>query len=161
MFKKIAFFLGFLWTLPVSLGFWIFGIVLLVTGQIQKFKMYPDFTFLWDLTNEGWFCRKAFSDRGWGGWSCGNNIVVIDSDTERWERTVKHENRHCQQQYACGLFFYPIYIINSIWIWLFQRSKHSYYDNWFERGARSYAGQKVEIPKEQWSQGMTDRWAWW
>ena len=161
MFKKILFFLGFLWCLPISILFWIFGVVLLLTKQIQKFEVnWDDFTFLWDLKNNGWFCKVFFLGRGWGGYSCGNNIIVVDSDTERWKRTIKHEQKHCHQQFILGVLFPVAYIIESLTIYFFEKDKHSYYSNAYERAARKYASQQVDIPKSQWKDGIDDRWCW-
>ncbi len=60
-----------------------------------------------------------------------------------------------------GIFFYLIYIGDSIFIFVFIKDKHSYIDNHLERNARSAAGQKVDIPRNEWIHGPYDRWPWW
>ena len=161
MFKKLFFVLGFIWAVPFSVFGWLLGIFLLVTRQVDLFKIQSDLTFIWDLKEEGFFFKKAFGNRGWIGFSLGNNIFVRDLDSARHGRTLKHESKHCHQAYVLGIFFYPVYILESLRIFFFIPEKHSYYDNWFERMAREYAGQEVNIPKSWWRDGPNDRWAWW
>jgi hypothetical protein len=111
-------------------------------------------------SGRGWLYSKW---RDWRGWS-GPAVEVI-----RWEgqtsatfsRTLRHEIVHLDQQFRWGLAFYPAYLLASLWIWLFQRKKHAYLDNPFERVARAWAGQPVDIPREDWPQGPGDRWPWW
>lgn len=159
--KSFLYFLGFLWLLPISLLGFVLGLLLLALRQIEQVKWRSDFTVVWDLADYGWFFREAFYDRGWVGFSFGCHIFVKDMQEARLDRTLQHEARHCYQQYVLGIFFYPVYVLNSVWIWLFQRGKHSYYDNFFEVAARRAAGQPVKISKERWASGINDRWAWW
>jgi hypothetical protein len=158
---KIRHILGFIWCLPISILFWVLGLFLLITKQIEKFKVNDDLIFLWDLKNEGWFCKKAFGARGWGGFSCGNNIVVVDSDTARWKRSVKHERRHCYQQYIFGIIFPVLYLLNSLFIYVFYPDEHIYLHNTFEVDARRAAGQLIDIPRAKWPDGPNDRNPWW
>ena len=72
-----------------------------------------------------------------------------------------HELRHVQQQCWLGILMPLAYVVSSIAIWLYGHDKHAYYDNWFERDARRYAGQQVEIPRDRWPDGPHDRWPWW
>jgi hypothetical protein len=105
-----------------------------------------------------------FKERGWLGFGWGNNILMggpVYSAGAKVDRTILHETKHCYQQYRWGILFPFVYILNSVYIFIFISKKHSYYDNCFERDARAFAGQLVEIPKEQWAQGPTDRWSWW
>ena len=154
-------FLGFLWSLPTSIIGFLLGLLLLLLKQIERVKWRSDFTIIWDLANNGWFWRDTFLSRGWVGFSLGCHIFVKDISITRECRTLRHETRHCYQQYALGVFFYPVYIIHSVWIWLFQNDKHSYYDNFLERDARRAAGQREEIPSYLWGQGPSDRWFFW
>jgi len=159
--KSFLFLLGWLWLLPISILGLALGFLLLVMRQIERVKRCTDGTIIWDLADYGWFFREAFYDRGWAGFSFGCHIFVKDMQEARLARTVEHETRHCYQQYVFGVFFYPVYLLHSVWVWLFQRKKHSYYDNWFEIDARRAAGQLINIPKEYWRDGTGDRWAWW
>jgi hypothetical protein len=99
------------------------------------------------------------SMRGWTGWASGVFIVMrydcIDSHT-----TLVHEERHVKQQMVFGIFQPITYFLISVFIWLFLRTKHSYYDNPYERDARRAAGQRVDIPKSFW-RNPNDRWSWW
>jgi len=158
---SIVYLLGFLWSMPLSIWGWLLGIFLAITGQISKLDFDSNYILTWDMRDDGWFCRKFFKEKGWAGYSCGSNIFVVDTNGERWRRTIKHETMHCYQQYIFGILLPFLYIFNSIFIWLFMKDKHSYYDNRFEKAARKYAGQKVNIPKSEWPKGLQDRWAWW
>lgn len=150
--------LGFIWSLPVSIPTWLLIFVLKVSKQIDSFLVTNDFLFLVDLKNDGWFCKKFFTDRGWAGFSFGNCIFVVDSDTERWKRTVKHESVHCHQTYKYGVFNIFVYLGWYLYLYWFTKDKHPYYDHPAEREAREKAGQRVDIPKEDWGK---DRWIFW
>ncbi len=160
--KRFLFSLGAIWAFALSIWGYLLGLFLLLFRQVEGVSTSrTDLTIIWDLRNDGWFYRKAFEDRGWVGFSCGGNIFVKDYDLERWRRTILHETKHCYQQYAWGIFFPLLYILDSVIIWFFIKEQHSYYDNGFEKQAREYAGQLVEVPKSQWASGPRDRWAWW
>jgi len=161
MSKKLFFFFGFIWAIPLSIFGWLLGLFLLITRQVEKFKVQSDGTFIWDLENRGFFFKKKFENRGWLGFSLGNNIILKDIDSGRQGRTLKHENKHCHQAYVLGIFYYLVYILECLWIFCFVLERHSYYDNWFEIEARKYAGQQINILKSQWKDGPKDRWAWW
>ncbi len=168
MMKQVLFFWGFLWALPISIFGFALGLFLYLARQLDfVFWDFKDFTVVFDLKNDGWFHRKKFEERGWIGYSCGCNIFIKDIDDRnlrgaiRKPRTLNHEKRHCYQQYVLGVFLLIAYVVNSVFIWLFLKNKHSYYDNWFERDARKYAGQPVEIAKSEWADGPNSRWAFW
>lgn len=99
----------------------------------------------------------------WLGWASGAFVTVrlaAAAADRQAARTIRHEDRHVQQQLAFGPLQPILYVLASVWIWLFQRSRHSYLDNPFERDARRYAGQVVDIPREWWAD-PNDRWSWW
>lgn len=158
---RILYFLGFLWSLPISIIGFLLCLLLLFLGQIERVRWRSDFTIIWDLTNSGWFWHKLFLRRGWVGFSLGCHIFVKDFNKFRENRTLLHETRHCYQQYVLGVFFYPVYIAHSVWIWVFQRDKHSYYANFLEIDARRAAGQRIRIPPFHWRNGVNDRWFFW
>lgn len=159
--KKIKFIFGWIWTLPISIFGFLLCLFLMIFGQIGAYFWNTDLVLIIDLKNEGWFHKKFFEKRDWIGFSCGSCVFVKDVDNDRWDRTIRHEIRHCYQQYFLGILFPFAYIINSVVVWLFIKEKHSYYDNWFEIDARRYAGQSIYIPKSQWHDGPNDRWSWW
>lgn len=154
-------FLQFLLLLPATILVWLFYILpLVVSGEIGLVAWYKrgfimQFVVLHDET---WYSRLW---RDWYGWSGPCVMICRFLEPEARERTFLHELEHCKQQFRWGLLFYPAYIVSSIWILLFRRNKHSYYDNPFEVAARKAAGQRLDIPPSQWSGGSDDRWIWW
>jgi hypothetical protein len=161
MSKKIRNILGFFWAVPMSIFGWLFGLFLLLTWQVDSIEVQEDWTFVWDLKNWGWFQKKSMEGRGWAGFSIGNNVFIKDVVGKRWSRTLAHEVAHCHQWYTLGLLFPLVYILESVRLYVFEKELHSYYDNRFEMEARKCAGQPVKIPRSQWKDGPTDRWAWW
>lgn len=159
--KDLLGILGILWSIVLCLLSWIFVVLLLVAKQVEKVEWGRYCSLIIDLKNDAWFASKLVAGKGWGGFAFGNVSFVMDTDTERWKRTVKHELRHILQEYVFGHFQPILYFLSSVFIWVFLRKRHSYYDNPFERDARKYAGQLVDIPKSRWSDGPEDRWAWW
>lgn len=160
--KSLKYLPGFIWALPASLLTWIFFCIpYWFRGAFESVKMRGDLSIVWDINNKSPFFEKM---KGWYGFAAGCNIVVVDVPKKRdpiwYKGFLKHETAHVHQNYAWGVFFYPIYILISCYLWLFCRNKHAYLDNWFERQARAYAGQEVDIPKENWPEGA-DRWPWW
>lgn len=90
------------------------------------------------------------------------SLLTDVTDEGRLSRLRKHELEHVHQQFRWGVFFYPAYLIASVWIWLFGgKDTHSYYDNPFEVAARKAALQQIRIGPEQWRDGPDDRWTWW
>jgi hypothetical protein len=153
--------LGFLWTLPTSILGWILGIILYFSKQIDDvFILKHKLVFCWDLKDSSPFVVK-FMQR-WYGFSVGNNIFILDEfDSNLTRRSLKHELRHCLQQYVFGVFTGILYLLESLRIWFFCMEKHAYLDNLFEVDARDYAGQPLYIPRSQWVDGPNDRWPWW
>lgn len=168
--KKALRVLGFIWLLPMTVIVWAFYVLPLMWKDL-RFVGWADFlvAHFTVKSKHSWYA-KAWRD--WLGWS-GPCVVVTRSVADEYEhlpsakieeidaRTLKHELRHCQQQFVFGALHYPLYGLASLWIWLFVKWKHSYLDNPFELDARRYAGQKVRIPIEEWPDGSKDRWAWW
>ena len=87
---------------------------------------------------EKWYARLW---RDWGGWGGPGMFIWKGNRTTLVSTTRFHELEHCRQQFYLGLFFYPAYILSSLFIRLFLRKKHFYYDNPFEVAARRAAGQ--------------------
>lgn len=156
--------LQFLWILPAWILMWLFYVLpMWLIFRDLVFVRWADFLVAeFELATENlepWFAKLW---RGWIGFGGPGVIIrkVIWDEASR-ERTRKHELTHVQQQYRWGLLFYPAYLFVSVWIWIFMRDLHSYYDNPFEVEARRAAGQQVKIRKSQWRDGIADRWAWW
>jgi len=152
--------LGFIWVLPVSILGWLFMGLMFLLKQVEHVHIYPDLTFVWDLRNTGWFHKSMYNR--WFGFTIGNNIVVVDlGESAANGRGFLHERRHAMQNYCLGVLFFPVYILECLRILAFCKDKHAYLDNFFERDARKYAGQTVDIPRSQWMDGPEDAWPWW
>lgn len=151
--------LGFIWVLPVNILAWIWLLYLKFTGQIEKVTWYEDLSASWDIKNDSRFFKTM---AGWYGFTLGSNIVCIDvAPWDVYKQHLMHETAHVYQQYILGVFFFPVYILTSLFIYCFVWSKHPYIDNFFEKWARKRAGQLVKIPKEDRERYMKDRWPWW
>lgn len=156
--------LAFSWLLPATIFVWTFYIfpawalkwirfdgspeLLVAAFVVRKHKAHPWYSKYWE---------------DWSGWS-GPCVVITKEDPDdnlRYKRTLKHELRHCQQQFLFGVFHYPLYALASIAIWVAYPDLHPYYDNPFEVDARKAAGQVVHIPKSHWGKSAKKRWNWW
>jgi len=155
--------LGILWALPATILTYVFYV-------LPMWLIFRDLVFVrWaqygvaefilaDKDLEKWYVRLW---RDWGGWG-GPGMFIWKGDRTTLICTTRlHELCHVEQQFRWGIFFYPAYLLSSVFIWLFQRSRHAYLDNPFEREARKAAGQLVDIPRDQWPHGPRDHWPWW
>jgi len=154
----------FLWLLPVTVLFWVFYVlpVWLVFRDVQFVGWYDLFVADFVLAERDvsrWYAKLW---RDWAGWSGPCVMIRRPGSNEDWNRRTQiHEYTHCLQQFRWGVFHAPAYLGVSLWIWVFQRDRHAYHDNPFEREARAAAGQQVDIPRTQWMHGPADRWPWW
>lgn len=155
----------FLWLLPATIICWLFYIIPLLMFEeivfVQKLN-----TFTWEFKNHidptSWYDGMWAK---WSGWS-GPCVIIIREDIYskpiKIETIRRHEIKHGDDQFFFGLFFYPAYLINTLWILftnLFKKEKnkrHAYYENWFEIRARKAAGQRIMIPREEWPNGPND-----
>lgn len=166
---------GFIWCFPATL----LGLIFFVIPNLFK----DTFCDIWidrhlcitfEVDQHSKFYDNAME--GWFGFVIGSLRVVIDIDLPTRElgildvaevhkdhpqyKKMRHEFRHVMQNYVFGVFFYPVYIIITCYIWLFRKDLHSYLDNPFERDARRFANQRVHVPKEDWPDGPADRFPW-
>jgi hypothetical protein len=161
--KKILLLLGWLWVLPVNILAWVFWFFpQYLRGVFKKIRFHSNGVIAWDVDNSSKFF-KGLKEKHWWGFVIGSNIVFVDCDmaAPKDAQKLKHEVAHVYQNYRFGMFFYPLYILMTVYLWLFKKNKHSYLDNPFERQARKEAGQQVTIPKSEWSRYYKDRWPWW
>jgi len=166
MFKKILFkilwALGFINASVTSLLVFLFFLLPhLIRGTFEKVTMLPNFAIVWDVDNKSDFFRESMP--GWYGFVAGCHIIVVDYDRDdpKYKEYMDHENwGHVIQNYILGILFYPLYGLFTGFILVFLKNRHSYLDNPFERWARRVAGQKVEIPREEWTDGPNDRFPW-
>lgn len=163
--------LGFLWLFPVTLLSWIFFCVpYWLRGAFEKVEMFSDFVIIWDVKNVSKFGRKEM--KSWYGFVLGANVICIDTPNVDPEKQnletfntyigqLKHEVYHVFQQYVLGIFFYPVYIAIALFIWLFLKNKHPYFDHPLEKQANRYAGLPETVPEERRGDAPHDRWPWW
>jgi hypothetical protein len=112
---------------------------------------------------------SRMSEKSWRGLTVGPFIVLnsirfgtdVKLSASAIDRTIRHEYRHVQQQCWLGILMPVLYVLFSCAIWLWWHARHAYYSNPFERDARRYAGQNVEIDSSRWPDGPRDRWPWW
>lgn len=156
----------FIWLLPATILCWLFYILpMWLIFRELKFVASPIGTLvavfvLADEDSGSWYVKLW---RDWGGWA-GPCVVIVRrlfEPPEVFTSILAHEMDHEKWQFILGVFFYPVYLLSSVWIWLFQRHKHAYLDNPFEIAARRWAKQPVDVPRENWPQGKNDRWPWW
>lgn len=153
-------FLGFLWLLPATVLVWTFYILPAWALRWIRWDGSPR-AFVGSfvlLDSAASFYSKYWEH--WAGWS-GPCVIILKKDPDddlRYIRTRLHELRHCEQQFLFGVFHYPCYVLAMLFIYLFCRKLHPYYDNPFERDARRAAGQPVDIPVGSWKKS---RWPWW
>ena len=142
----------------------------------------------WYETVEGSWFEKKFP---YGGMAIGPLVVLKrELTTGQRTRIMDHEETHVIQGAIQGTLWpvlyviivlaadWPLrtllgviplalstqpicYILSSVFIWIFLRKRHAYYDNPYERQARARAGQNVEVPPSGWRDGPDDRWLWW
>lgn len=153
---------GWVWLLPVNLLvlFWLLPMKKKGTFESVEWD-WDGWCWHWNISNDSEFYKNSME--GWWGFVIGNNIIYVDYFPKLAldKKHIKHEKIHVLQNYICGILFYPLYELISGFIWLFIKNKHAYYYNPFEIWARWKAGQKINIPREEWSWGPNDRWPWW
>ena len=153
---------GFIWALPVTILSWIFFFFPhSIKGTFQNVYLTKDLAIVWDVDNFSRFGRDSMN--GWYGFVLGANVCVIDTprEKENIEKYFHHEiNGHVSQYFIFGIMFFPLYIAHTAWLLAFCKDKHSYLDNFLERWARKVAGQKINIPREEWTDGPNDRFPW-
>jgi len=150
------------WGLPALIS-WAYGVYGWMTGDFVpagRYKVFIIFRLAYKMHK--WHDRLW---RDWGGVGLFLMMVIRDQEgpaDDAWvARTIVHEGEHGIHWLWLGSLFYVAYLGHSLFIYLFQKEKHAYLDNWSERLARKAAGQLVDIPKEQWPDGPKDRWPWW
>jgi hypothetical protein len=157
--------LSVLWQLPAILVVWLFYILpfwalgyIAFRGSMPLKSTGAKWTAWFEVVLGGSWYGSAW--RSWWGWA-GPLVVITAPDLPHpaLQRTLKHEMRHVQQNMVCGTLFYPIYGLVALFIYMFQKEKHSYLDHPLEKDARRAAGQFVEIPNNL--RVQLDRWPWW
>jgi len=149
--------IGWVWALPLTILSSFLFIFLYLTKQFEKVYL-DDYAIICKLKLGSKFARKALIKRGFYGFSFGNFVFICCTDPEVFEKNVTHEKCHCKQQMIYGILFPILWFLESVRIFIFEKDKHSYYDNFFEVEARMVAGQRVKIPKEDCE---NDRWIFW
>jgi hypothetical protein len=151
-----------LWMLPVSILVWLFYILpLWATSHIRYEKRLSPIVLLFRVNKEK-TCWYARSWQKWWGCSLPHTLILHWDIPDKYiDGVISHEFDHEHKWENWGIFFTPAYWGATIFIWLFQKNKHAYLDNPFERSARKAAGELVDIPRERWMDGPNDRFPWW
>lgn len=157
--KRIAFILfGHLHLLPFSLLCYIFYVIpMLILGGL-KWDGWADFAIPRFKVPEG-----GGTDTHLGLWGSWYGLAIPVAIIKRWdagEKTEPHEMTHIDQIMTFGALGMLAYVAHSVYIWLFRKDRHAYYDNIFEVEARHNAGQPTFIPQTRWKDPK-DRWPWW
>ena len=163
--------LKFIWLLPATVLVWLFYVLpLAIAGEIEL-EGRVEGEFIWIFINpidpNSWYDKQW---KKWGGWS-GPCCYIYKKypDTvgpEVYLITKTHEIAHCKDQFNWGVFFYPAYGLNVLWILVSnlwkkpEDRRHTHLDNYFERKARSAAGQVMNIPQNEWPDGKSDYFPW-
>ena len=133
----------------------IIPLFLLKQLEFDKRELGYTITKAWRFTtvDDTWFHNQVMLKLKIAGFASGNFIVISGTlPAEREETVIKHEEAHVLQAYEYGILQPIAYGGHSLYIAITARdfSKHAYYDNFFERQAREYAGQDVDKPREDW-----------
>jgi hypothetical protein len=178
--------LGFVWLLPVTILVWTFYVLPLAFLDEIRWDGWHSFLvarFRLVDPKEGigsWYYQQWHN---WAGWSGPCVLVYKNASIRSLARglhaaphsvlsVLKHEERHCVQQFLFGPLFYPIYFLSSVVLWVYGEvydlvwggypaKSHPYYDNPFERDARRAAGGVVDIPPHMTGVANDNRWPWW
>lgn len=149
--------LGWLWAAPLTIPSLILSWILVACRQLNFCRFSLDaLTCEFKTVKGNWLERKLLAQ--WAGMNLAGAIWYNQAYADS-EKTQKHERWHALQCYVLGIFMPALYFLCAAWIWLFQKDKHAYMDNPFERGARRAAGQPVEVDYKAWF--GEDRWPWW
>lgn len=137
--SKLFRILGFMWLLPMTAIIWLFYILpLWVLGQTKHDGTLDFLIAKFVLVDRGNWYSRAW--KNWAGWSGPCVVIYRKFDPSIAQQILKHEYRHCMQQFVFGAFHYPLYVVLYIMLWAFT-NKNPYYDNPFEIDARKYAGE--------------------
>lgn len=170
---KLKSLLGFIWLLPATTLVWLLYILpFWATKQIKYNKRERDFVWSFEvIAEDNWYARAWNKWAGWAGpcvyifkkYRKEDYPNVSEKALRLYDEVTRvHELRHCDQQFVFGIFHYPAYFLVSTWLaisnlWKSKEDKlHIYLDNPFERDARKAAGQKVDVPREEWPDGPND-----
>jgi len=155
------------WLIPLILS-WLYVLFAWIPGWIHFYGYVGGLTWAFDLQDEtidNWYTRAW---AGWAGFGAMSVILLRDrpSQDERYGTTIAHEKRHSMQIWTLGLLQPILYITCSIFLFITAKMGmtphiHPYLDNPFELDARHAAGQKVDIPPDEWPRGPKDHWPWW
>jgi hypothetical protein len=186
--KMLSIIIGWLWALPMTILSLPFSLFLVIAGQLKFWQIhhYMIFEFVvikGSLLDRIWMHKFLGVNMAGVDWysyrivpTYGESLTYkhkgeeevlltfksslcreIDLNPEE-KSTLVHERRHALQTYVFGIFQPILYVIFTLWIFAFHRSKHSYYDNPFERDARRTAGQNM-MDDINWA--GKKRWLWW
>lgn len=159
--KTVIGVLGWMWAAPYTVPTLLITLLLVAFGQLRLIAKTDYLMLVWAPRDGSWLLRY-FKRGNWRGFGFGCNLyTTLRPSHPKWGEMLKHEEMHCFQQYVLGILFWVFYVLASVFILVFLRKRHAYYDNPFEKQARKYAMQPVVIAQEKWGKGGVDRWPWW
>lgn len=125
--------------MPMTLVIWLFYVLPLWMLEQIKYEGALDFLIVKFVLVEhnNWYTR-AWSK--WAGWSGPCIVVYANHKGVDVARILKHEYRHCQQQFVFGWTHYILYALVFVFLWAFT-NKDPYFDHPFEVDARKHEGQ--------------------
>lgn len=154
--------LQFIWLLPATILVWLFYVLPLWAMREIKLEGRAR-PFVWVFENPISSSRYDKMWKKWAGWAGPCVYIYKDLKDKRKNLiTREHELVHNDQYMRWGIFHTPMYLLFSGWIllsnlWKKQEDrKHAHLDNPFEIDARRGAGQRIEIPQEEWPDGPKD-----
>lgn len=119
-----------LWAAPASLIGIVLGLATLATGgSVRREGRVLEF---WGRT-ASWLLRRAPIPQGAPAITFGH--VVLGRTRSDLDATRRHELEHVRQYERWGPFFLPAYLL--CWLVLRLCKRNGYYDNPFERAART------------------------
>jgi len=126
MIKKLAYALGFIWCLPLTIA----GVIVALAVGC-KYSKREGWTFLFESSE--WYNNFFFKPRRVWAYTWGATIIFAHKQPLT-PRVLKHEQVHFKQACIFGVFMLPLYGLSSLYNKL--TGKNAYWDNHFEVWAR-------------------------
>jgi hypothetical protein len=128
--KKIALVLGWIWTLPITLG----GLLMMLVVSAKFYKLRP--AGVLQFTSSGGLSKLWFDKFNFAATTIGA-VTIFHPDYKDNPEIIRHERQHTYQCMVLGIFFPLAYYGDSLFQMLI--GKNFYRDNNFEKSAYSTA----------------------
>lgn len=143
--EKLWRFLGYAWSLPVTLIGLIYVLTFSFAGWYRWMGVVGD-ALVWNINLDrlpAWLSKFWMK---WSGHTFGQVVVLkYTLDTERGKVLLIHESEHVHQHMKLGVFMPIMYSLIYLSIKFGCESADPYLDNVFEVSARRRAGQVVDV----------------